>query len=166
MAILADLCLTTDDGTVLRAPTDLALARTWAEHVCGESWTTMPPEDQCHEVTACLGALRAAFIADERTGDLARDAADDRAGTHTYPVPVTFAALVEQEIVGFREVLEMIRGHRRYKDDVRSSFASKLVKHHHFARVRKRLRCGPLYFATEVQEFLDSDRPAGVHLSR
>lgn len=60
-AIVGDLSITTEDGTILEASTDLALAWKWAEHEHGAQWQAMTGAAQNASVSDALGALRAAY---------------------------------------------------------------------------------------------------------
>lgn len=62
MAIIGDLSITTEDGTVLEASTDLALAEAWAAHEYGATeWSAMSLRERNGEVAQALRALREAF---------------------------------------------------------------------------------------------------------
>lgn len=60
MAITGDLSITTKDGTILTASTDLALAWKWAEHEHGAEWEGMTQTARTLSVSDALGALRSA----------------------------------------------------------------------------------------------------------
>lgn len=60
MAITGDLTITTEDGTILSASTDLGLAWKWAEHENGETWAGMPTSDRNASVAEALAELRRA----------------------------------------------------------------------------------------------------------
>jgi len=59
-AIIGSLSITTQDGTVLTATSDLALAWKWAEHEHGALWDAMSRADRNVSVAEALGALREA----------------------------------------------------------------------------------------------------------
>jgi hypothetical protein len=56
--ILGDLSLTTEDGTVLSARTDVGLAQQWAEHTLGSAWTSLTYSQQTAHVSEALAELR------------------------------------------------------------------------------------------------------------
>jgi len=58
-AIIGDLSIEMEDGTVLTSNTDLGLAWKWAEHVYGDKWATMMPlREQWPAVAEALEELR------------------------------------------------------------------------------------------------------------
>ena len=60
-AIIGSLSITTQDGTVLTATSDLALAWKWAEHEHGATeWGAMSQTARNVSVAEALGALREA----------------------------------------------------------------------------------------------------------
>ncbi len=62
MGIIGNLTLTTDDGTVLHAGSDVALARQWAEHDNGpDAWAAMSRGQQSATVADALVAIRRAY---------------------------------------------------------------------------------------------------------
>lgn len=60
MAIIGDLSIEVEDGTTLRASTDLSLAWKWARHECGEGWDRMSWNEKNQTVAQALSALREA----------------------------------------------------------------------------------------------------------
>lgn len=59
--VIGDLTIMTEDGTELRAGSDIALAWLWAEHENGaEKWAAMPKALQWADVSDALGELRRA----------------------------------------------------------------------------------------------------------
>ncbi len=61
MAIIGDLSIEVEDGTTLRASTDLSLAWKWAEQECGEEWDRMPWFEKNQAAAQALSALREAY---------------------------------------------------------------------------------------------------------
>lgn len=63
--ILGELSLTVEDGTVLTARTDVALATQWAEHTLGTGWDSLTYGQQMAHVSDALAELRRAYAGDE-----------------------------------------------------------------------------------------------------
>lgn len=60
--IIGELSLTTADGTVLTADTDLRLAEKWAEHEHGPTaWAALTPVEKRATTADALDALRKAY---------------------------------------------------------------------------------------------------------
>jgi hypothetical protein len=60
--IIGDLSLTTADGTILTADTDLRLAEKWAEHEHGPAgWAALTQPEQWATTADALDALRKAY---------------------------------------------------------------------------------------------------------
>jgi hypothetical protein len=62
--VIGDLNLQLEDGTILTAGTDVALARQWAEHLHGpEGWKQLTATQQAATVADALRELRVAYAA-------------------------------------------------------------------------------------------------------
>lgn len=62
--VTGDLELELPDGTVLRASTDLTLARAWAQHLHGPTvWAAMTLGQQSATIAEALAELRRAYAA-------------------------------------------------------------------------------------------------------
>ena len=59
-SLIGDLSITMEDGTVLTARTDVALAEKWAAFVYGERWSTMTFGERTRETSDALRELRRA----------------------------------------------------------------------------------------------------------
>jgi hypothetical protein len=60
-ALIGDLSITMEDGTVLRDRTDVALAGKWAEHVIGtEAWKALTFRERTAHTAEALRELRRA----------------------------------------------------------------------------------------------------------
>lgn len=57
-AIIGDLSIETADGTVLSAPSDIRLARLWAEHENGAAWPSLGTRQQNSDIADALAELR------------------------------------------------------------------------------------------------------------
>lgn len=68
MGIIRNLTLATDDGTVLHAGSDIALARQWAEHDNGpDAWAAMSRGQRSATVADALAAIRRAYRAHDES---------------------------------------------------------------------------------------------------
>jgi len=64
-AIIGNLSIEVERGTVLTAPSDLQLAWKWAEHVHGADWEHMTHGTKCNSVAQALASLREAYATAE-----------------------------------------------------------------------------------------------------
>jgi hypothetical protein len=59
--ITGDLSITTADGTVLNARTDLALAWKWARHEHGDQWDSLSRREKIDSAGDALAELRRSY---------------------------------------------------------------------------------------------------------